>query len=435
MIINIILLTLPVLIISMTALQGWWLAGGLILSLVSGFATYLFTKNNSSNIQKTLKEKSNNEDNKQSVQLPPVHDATYYGIEMTPILINNLKNITDQTEKAAMEIGSAFRLIIAEAKEGAEEAHAVVNYFIGTNNNAGDNDFGESYVHRIIRINEEATGNVLNVLGEMSNMSQEFLSELQTISNNFEGISKFVKEIEYIADQTNLLALNATIEAARAGDHGRGFAVVADEVRKLATKSTETSTNINKIAQTSRETINLIHKNMKTSISSNINKIEPSERSIREVTYKFKKSITNIYDAMETLAGTYNVITDDIEKALYALQFQDITHQEIEHVIEPLEKLKERLCTLESSYDRILKNEEIENAEEISLNSRETTKIENKKDNIKKDMFNDLQKLYTVAEERYVLDRLNQKEAIMGTVSSGPAAKKDNSLGDNVELF
>jgi len=102
------------------------------------------------------------------------------------------------------------RKIIDKAREGSEEANIVVNYFIGT---AG-RDFEESYVHKIIKINEDATANVLNVLGEMSKMSQEFLNKLKTISQNFEGISRFVSEIEYIADQTNLLALNAAIEAA-----------------------------------------------------------------------------------------------------------------------------------------------------------------------------------------------------------------------------
>ncbi len=101
------------------------------------------------------------------------------------------------------------------------------------------------------RLGSEIEEETLQV-GRLAESIADGAKQVKDLGSQVMEIFSILDVIQGIADQTNLLALNAAIEAARAGEQGRGFAVVADEVRSLATRTRQSTEEIQQMLEALR---------------------------------------------------------------------------------------------------------------------------------------------------------------------------------------
>ncbi len=167
--------------------------------------------------------------------------------------------------------GLATRSVAAEAaaeRQRDEVAGSLEALAIMAGDAQAESRAMQAALQRVVSIRQDANENAV-IATKVGGLIEELVSRVDAGSAVIERLARQSEQIEMvltvihgIAEQTNLLALNAAIEAARAGETGRGFAVVADEVRALASKTQQSTgdiqSHITALQQGAREAVSVI---------------------------------------------------------------------------------------------------------------------------------------------------------------------------------
>lgn len=215
--------------------------------------------------------------------------------------VNNQFQEVDKLAAAMNEMSYSIKDVAQHAKDTAIATQSVQTITQESSQNLSETN---QNIHVLTRHVEDANQVIIQLLKQTTD------------------IDAVLDVIGDISEQTNLLALNAAIEAARAGEMGRGFAVVADEVRSLASRTQESTVEIQKIIATLQSQSNTAAESMKNSTQ----QAEESAEIMNIASDKLKHMTSEVNDVSDrshhiaTAASQQGAVAEEINENLLGIR-------------------------------------------------------------------------------------------------------------------
>jgi methyl-accepting chemotaxis protein len=231
-----------------------------------------------------------------------ISQLSYSVVRLTPMsteLSDTMQQVITTSEEQRSHIQKVGSLIHKTMKMSGEVTEEIESISSSTQDSVG-----------LLNTGKQVARDSITAMDQLVIEFNKANTEVTMLADDSSKIESIIDVINAISEQTNLLALNAAIEAARAGEAGRGFAVVADEVRNLASRTSESTLEVQamilSIQNRTKSVTEAMNQGM-TSATNNISLVKQNADSLEEV--------GSIITEINVMAGRINGSTQSQNKS------------------------------------------------------------------------------------------------------------------------
>lgn len=240
-----------------------------------------------------------------------------------PALERQLLDSVAYLEKSVVEVCAGFEGMATRARQSVELASRMQT--------------GEgSDVEDLIAASRKTLDELVEQIKRGSKVSSLAVERMQAVDRASREIVHALAEAERIAFVNKLLALNAKIEAVHVGELGASFAVVADEIAQQAEHANAVTGRILALMTDLSHTAGLAARDLDAMASVSQETLETSRSGVEATLKRLTHTHEQMQQSLDASVSQGQEVTQEVARAVMALQFQDRVNQRVNHVVEGL---------------------------------------------------------------------------------------------------
>jgi methyl-accepting chemotaxis protein len=241
--------------------------------------------------------------------------------------LNTLRIIVGSTEEEFLRIGSRLQDFYQSSSKITVMANSLVNIVSG--------DQAQQLADQLRRLLNDAEAYLVAARSrgrDSSEVLKWMNGLLEQLSEPLEGFQKMTKTLR-------MLGISTKIESSRMGEKGTAFLLLAQDVQGLASRISEKTTDILGHGQLLVGMVNGSLNNIKNMGTARDRELSAALAGVTQGLEELLSVNSRCTCFGEFVSSLSLEVTESISKIVTSMQMHDMTRQQVEHIVEALERL------------------------------------------------------------------------------------------------